>query len=247
MSEDIVSQRKQLAISEKHEAWSDVARKIAHEIKNPLTPIKLSIDRLKNKTNKGINISESEVVETIDTINRQVDDIKNLVDEFSNFARMPAPNMHECNIKTIIENAVSLFDLEKNKIFLDYNKKSLDCSVSCDESQINRVFNNLIINSIHAIEAKFKNKLGGKIYIDGYVEGKYMKIKIFDNGQGLAHKEADLLKPYFSTKDKNIGTGLGLSIVEKIISEHEGNFHIYNIDDESGACSEFTLRLHNER
>ncbi|MDA7688397.1 ATP-binding protein [Pelagibacteraceae bacterium] len=247
MSEDIVSQRKQLAISEKHEAWSDVARKIAHEIKNPLTPIKLSIDRLKNKTNKGINISKSEVVETIDTINRQVDDIKNLVDEFSNFARMPAPNMHECNIKNIIENVVSLFDLEKNKIFIDYNKKSLDCHVNCDESQINRVFNNLIINSIHSIEAKFKNKLGGKIFIDGNVESKYIKIKIFDNGQGLAHKEAELLKPYFSTKDKNIGTGLGLSIVEKIISEHEGNFHIYNIDNESGACSEFTLRLHNER
>ena len=74
-----------------------------------------------------------------------------------------------------------------------------------------------------------------------------MKIKIFDNGQGLVHKESDILKPYFSTKDKNIGTGLGLSIVEKIISEHEGNFHIYNIDDESGACSEFTLRLYNER
>ncbi|MFL2899663.1 MAG: ATP-binding protein [Candidatus Pelagibacterales bacterium] len=247
MSEDIVSQRKQLAISEKHEAWSDVARKIAHEIKNPLTPIKLSIDRLKNKTNKGINISKSEVVETMDTINRQVDDIKNLVDEFSNFARMPAPNMHEYNIKTIIENAISLFDLKKNKILIDYNKKSLDCFVKCDESQINRVFNNLIINSIHAIEAKFKNKLGGKIYIDGNVEGKHIKIKIFDNGQGLIHKEADLLKPYFSTKDKNIGTGLGLSIVEKIISEHEGNFHIYNIDDESGACSEFTLRLYNER
>ena len=102
-----------------------MARKIAHEIKNPLTPIKLSIDRLKNKTNKGINISKSEVVETIDTINRQVDDIKSLVDEFSNFARMPAPNMHECNIKTIIENAISLFDLEKNKILIDYNKKSL--------------------------------------------------------------------------------------------------------------------------
>ena len=247
MSEDIVSQRKQLAISEKHEAWSDVARKIAHEIKNPLTPIKLSIDRLKNKTNKGINISKSEVVETIDTIDRQVDDIKNLIDEFSNFARMPAPNMQKCNIKTIIESAVSLFDIETNKILIDYNKKSLDYFVNCDESQINRVFNNLIINSIHAIESKFKNKQGGKIFIDGNVEGKYIKIKIYDNGHGLGHNESDLLKPYFSTKDKNIGTGLGLSIVEKIISEHEGNFHIYNIDDESGACSELTLRLHNGR
>jgi len=247
MSEDIVSQRKQLAISEKHEAWSDVARKIAHEIKNPLTPIKLSIDRLKNKTSKGINISESEVVETIDTINRQVDDIKNLVDEFSNFARMPAPNIHKYNIKTIIENAISLFDLEKNKILIDFNKNSLDHYVKCDESQINRVFNNLIINSIHAIETKFSNRIGGKIYIDGNVEGEYIKIKIFDNGQGLIHKESELLKPYFSTKDKNIGTGLGLSIVEKIISEHEGNFHIYNIDDNCGACSEFTLRLNYDR
>ena len=192
MSEDIIAQRKQLAISQKHEAWSDVARKIAHEIKNPLTPIKLSIDRLKNKTSKGINISETEVIDTMNTINRQVDDIKNLVDEFSNFARMPAPNMQKYNIKDIIDNAISLFDLKSNKIVIDLDKKSLDHSVNCDESQINRVFNNLIINSIHAIEAKFKNKLGGKIYIDGNVEGNYIKIKIFDNGQGVVQWIGDM-------------------------------------------------------
>ncbi|MDC0032060.1 ATP-binding protein [Pelagibacteraceae bacterium] len=246
MSEDIIAQRKQLAISQKHEAWSDVARKIAHEIKNPLTPIKLSIDRLKNKTNKGINISESDVIDTIDTINRQVDDIKNLVDEFSNFARMPAPNMKKNNIKDIIDNAVLLFDLESNKVLIELDQKSLNYSVKCDESQINRVLNNLIINSIHSIESKYKNERGGRIYIDGSLKDKYLKIKIFDNGKGLTHKEEDLLKPYFSTKEKNIGTGLGLSIVEKIISEHGGNFHIYNIEDRSGACSEFTLRLCND-
>ena len=246
MSEDIITQRKQLAISQKHEAWSDVARKIAHEIKNPLTPIKLSIDRLKNKTRKGMDISESEITETMDTINRQVDDIKNLVDEFSNFARMPAPNMEKYYIKDIIDNAVSLFDLESNKIVIDLDKKSLNYSVKCDESQINRVFNNLIINSIHSIESKYKNEPGGRIYIDGGLKDKYLKIKIIDNGQGLAYKEEDLLKPYFSTKEKNIGTGLGLSIVEKIISEHGGNFHIYNLEHESGACSEFTLKLLND-
>jgi two-component system nitrogen regulation sensor histidine kinase NtrY len=246
MSEDIITQRKQLAISQKHEAWSDVARKIAHEIKNPLTPIKLSIDRLKNKTNKGINISETEVIDTMDTINRQVDDIKNLVDEFSNFARMPAPNMQKYNIKDIIDNAISLFDLKSNKIVIDLDKKSLDHSIKCDESQINRVLNNLIINSIHSIESKYNNESGGTIYIDASLKDNYLKIKIFDNGQGLSHKEEDLLKPYFSTKEKNIGTGLGLSIVEKIISEHGGNFHIYNLEDKSGACSEFTLRLTND-
>ena len=246
MSEDIIAQKKQLAISQKHEAWSDVARKIAHEIKNPLTPIKLSIDRLKNKTKKGVIISESEVVETIDTINRQVDDIKDLVDEFSNFARMPAPNIKEKNIKNIINNAVSLFDLESNKVNIDVNFKSLNCYVKCDESQINRVFNNLIINSIHSIESKFKNDLGGKIYIDGTKEDKFLRIKIIDNGSGLFHDEKELLRPYFSTKDKNIGTGLGLSIVEKIVTEHGGNFNIYNVEDKTGACSEFTLKLLDE-
>jgi two-component system nitrogen regulation sensor histidine kinase NtrY len=246
MSEDIITQRKQLAISQKHEAWSDVARKIAHEIKNPLTPMKLSIDRLKNKTNKGMSISETEVIDTMDTINRQVDDIKNLVDEFSNFARMPAPNMKKYNIKDIVVNAISLFDLKSNKIVIDLDKKSLDRSIKCDESQINRVLNNLIINSIHSIESKYNNESGGTIYIDASLKDNYLKIKIFDNGKGLSHKEEDLLKPYFSTKEKNIGTGLGLSIVEKIISEHGGNFHIYNLEDKSGACSEFTLRLFND-
>ena len=104
----------------------------------------------------------------------------------------------------------------------------------------------MIINSIHSIESKYNNKSGGTIYIDASLNDNYLKIKIFDNGQGLSHKEEDLLKPYFSTKEKNIGTGLGLSIVEKIISEHVGNFHIYNLEDKSGACSEFTLRLFND-
>jgi two-component system nitrogen regulation sensor histidine kinase NtrY len=182
----------------------------------------------------------------MDTINRQVDDIKNLVDEFSNFARMPAPNMQKYNIKDIIDNAISLFDLKSNKIVIDLDKKSLDRSIKCDESQINRVLNNLIINSIHSIESKYNNESGGTIYIDASLKDNYLKIKIFDNGKGLSHKEEDLLKPYFSTKEKNIGTGLGLSIVEKIISEHGGNFHIYNLEDKSGACSEFTLRLFND-
>ncbi len=246
MSDDIIAQKKQLAISQKHEAWSDIARKIAHEIKNPLTPIKLSIDRLKNKSNKGINISKTEVVDTINTINRQVEDIKNLVDEFSNFARMPAPNMGEYNIKNLIDSAVSLFDFEKIKFLIDADKKIQDYYVKCDESQINRVFNNLIINSIHSIQTKYKNEHGGKIFINIILKEKFLKIRIYDNGLGLAHKEEDLLKPYFSTKEKNIGTGLGLSIVEKIISEHGGNFHIYNLEDKSGACSEFTLRICNE-
>jgi len=246
MSEDIVSNRRKLAISQKHEAWSDVARKIAHEIKNPLTPIKLSIDRLKNKTEKGINISRVEVSETIDTINRQVDDIKNLVDEFSNFARMPAPKMQKNNIKDIIDNAISLFDFESNKVKIHVDLETTDYAVSCDMSQINRVLNNLIINAIHSIKSKYKDNLNGVIEIIGYKEERFLKIKIIDNGPGLAHDEKDLLRPYFSTKDKKLGTGLGLSIVEKIISEHGGNFHIYNVKNMTGACSEFTLKLHNE-
>ena len=159
---------------------------------------------------------------------------------------MPAPNMKKNNIKDIIDNAVLLFDLESNKVIIELDQKSLNYSVKCDESQINRVLNNLIINSIHSIESKYKTEPGGRIYIDGSLKDRYLKIKIFDNGQGLTHREEDLLKPYFSTKEKNIGTGLGLSIVEKIISEHGGNFHIYNIEDRSGACSEFTLRLCND-
>jgi len=113
-------------------------------------------------------------------------------------------------------------------------------------SQINRVLNNLIINAIHSIKSKYKDNLNGVIEIIGYKEERFLKIKIIDNGPGLAHDEKDLLRPYFSTKDKKLGTGLGLSIVEKIISEHGGNFHIYNVKNMTGACSEFTLKLHNE-
>ena len=246
MSDDIETQKKQLAISQKHEAWSDVARKIAHEIKNPLTPIKLSIDRLKNKYTKGLDISKSDVLETIQTIDRQVDDIKNLVDEFSSFARMSAPVFNPVNINDIVDYGINLFSQSEKKIKITKNISTNKNTVICDQSQINRVLNNVIINSIHSIETKFNDSLGGSIVIDISNDKKFVKIKILDNGIGFKHDPKDLLKPYFTTKDKSIGTGLGLSIVEKIISEHGGIFHIYNIEEESGACSEFTLRLHNE-
>ena len=232
-----------LIINQKHEAWSDVARKIAHEIKNPLTPIKLSIDRLKNKIVKNSALDNEEFNSIIQTIDRQVDDIKGLVDEFSSFARMPTPKLEKNNIVDIIDSCILLFDQNHSNISFI---KSIDANLSlieCDKSQISRVINNIFINSIYAINSLKDDTHKGIIMIDISSTDSNLIVKISDNGVGIKHEEKILLQPYFSTKDKNIGSGLGLSIVEKIISDHGGIFKIYNQKKITGVTCEFTLNI----
>ena len=241
MSEDLISQKNQIIINEKHDAWSDIARKIAHEIKNPLTPIQLSTDRLNSKLNNinDINIEEAKIC--IETINRQVDEIKTLVDEFSNFARMPKPNFINENVLDILNSSISLYKNNYQNIEFKKSIKTDDININCDKSQISRVFNNLIINSIFAI-----NENDG--LIDGLIEieikriDNMMHITVSDNGKGLSFDSKTLLKPYFSTKSKKDGSGLGLNIVEKIISDHGGVFDLIQNINQTGASCFFTLK-----
>ena len=217
-------QQDKLLVTERYEAWEIVARKLAHEIKNPLTPIQLSIDRLKEKYSSKIGEDKSQFNDYLQTINRQIKDIENLVNEFSNFARMPRPIVKKIDINKVILRSINFLKISlKSKIYFSKNKESN--FIMGDEDQLYRVFINLIKNadeSITEILSK-KPKYEGKIDIDIFNNNDYKVIVIKDNGEGISDTKK-VMTPYFTTK--KTGTGLGLPIVSKIINEHSGEFVI---------------------
>ena len=214
-------QQDKLILSERHAAWENVARKLAHEIKNPLTPIQLSIDRLREKYLNKIGEDSKSFTSYLDTMNKQIKDIEYLVNEFSDFARMPKPVMKKINLNKIIIGVYKLNELSEPNIkftFLENNSKPY---INGDEGQFNRVIINLIKNSIESIyEKRSKNvDFKAKINIDIKQDSDYIYLTILDNGVGFDQiDKAKMLAPYFTTKKK--GTGLGLAIVTKIISDH---------------------------
>ena len=228
MSKDIVRQRKQILISKKHETWSDIARRIAHEIKNPLTPIQLSSDRLEKKI-IGLSIDNKDINECLSTIRRQVSEIGYLVDEFSNFARLPNPTLLNEDIYSIIDDIIDDYKNDNKSIVFEKNFEQKLFKIKIDKSQISRVFQNLIINSIHSIEEKNMND--GKITFKTKILNNQLFILIKDNGIGLKYEKDELIKPYFTTKKRLGGSGLGLAIVEKILFDHNADFSIENRSD----------------
>jgi len=225
MINQLKDQQEKLVISERHEAWEHVARKLAHEIKNPLTPIQLTIDNLKSKYKKYIDISDKEKYDkNLNVILSQIKQIENLVNEFSDFARMPKPMFSFNNLIELINSNIEL--LRKTDQTIDINlifSKNDDLNLSCDNEQISRVIFNLIKNSIESIQEKAL-KIGSfdkKISLEIKRINNYIAINIFDNGIGFSKKiTKEIIKPYYTTKEK--GSGLGLSIVNKIINDHNG-------------------------
>ena len=229
MSSDIVKQRNQILVSKKHETWSDIARRIAHEIKNPLTPIQLSAERLEKK-NKELKTENKEINECIETIRRQVNEIGYLVDEFSNFARLPDPSLKYNNIIDTLSALISDYEFNNKNIKFTNKLHSNLMMLNIDNSQISRAFQNIIVNSIHSIqESKISN---GEIIYGSYESEDNVVISFKDNGIGLKYEKDELVKPYFTTKKKIGGSGLGLAIVEKILFDHHADFKLANRSDE---------------
>jgi len=226
MIDKLKKQQDKLLIAERYSAWETVARKLAHEIKNPLTPIQLSIDRLKEKYSNKINDGQEDFVNYLETINRQIRDIENLANEFSSFARMPRPIMKKIKIYDLIKRSVDFIKMSsKNDIQIISTNQNL--KISGDEDQLFRVFINLIKNSEESFDEKLHQKADfkGKITIDITNNNDYILIKLLDNGTGISDT-TKVMTPYFTTKKK--GTGLGLPIVSKIINEHSGDFVLSN-------------------
>jgi two-component system nitrogen regulation sensor histidine kinase NtrY len=221
MIDKLKKQQDKLLFSERHAAWESVARKLAHEIKNPLTPIQLSIDRIKEKYLKKVGDDQENFLVYLNTINKQIKDIEGLVNEFSDFARMPKPVMKKINLNNVIIRSVNLNKLSENNITFNFIDKKIPNIINGDEEQFNRVFINLIKNSIESIyEKKTKNvDFKGEINIDIKEDNDYIYVTIIDNGLGIELVDkVKMLTPYYTTKQK--GTGLGLAIVTKVITDH---------------------------
>ncbi len=231
MIERLKNQQEKLLTNERHEAWENVARKLAHEIKNPLTPIQLTIDNLKTKYLPNVeNERQEKYLNNLKTILKQIKQIENLVNEFSDFARMPKPLFKPNNLNNVINENIILvnkFDSSVNIRLVNHLPKEI--VLNFDNEQFNRLFFNLIKNSIESIQEKAKkdSKTVKNIDIEIRQRRDYININIIDTGTGFKNKKTkDIIKPYFTTKEK--GTGLGLSIVDKIISDHEGSIKFLN-------------------
>ena len=221
-----------LLSAQRKAAWSDVARRIAHEIKNPLTPIELAADRLAKKFVPKEQSESVKYQEYINIISRQVGDIGRMVDEFSSFARMPAPEYHLRHLKDVIDNQMSVFahNAQGADLHFEVADELLD-AVLIDEGLMRQMFTNLMQNALNALsEAKIKKPV---IKVSLTNDGDELCLTIIDNGPGFPDVDlGKLFEPYMTTRDS--GTGLGLAIVQKIIDDHNGSIELSNRLDEAG-------------
>ena len=235
MIDRLKSQQEKLIINERHEAWGNLARKLAHEIKNPLTPIQLTIDRLKNKYSDQISEKDKEnFKEYLKVIIKQINQIENLVNEFSDFARMPKPILSNNDLVQSIKDSIKLLKEIDKDIDIEFKSDNKKILLNSDKEQLSRVFFNLIKNSIESIQQKSEKNpnFSKKVTIEIFENYEHISIDITDNGIGFEifkNNIKDILNPYFTTK-KN-GTGLGLSIVNKIISDHNGQLKFIPIEN----------------
>ena len=217
-----------LVSAQRMAAWGDVARRIAHEIKNPLTPIQLSAERIKRKFSRELAEADaSKLSELTDVIVRQTNDLRRIVDEFSKFARMPEPERRAEDLCTLLSGAITLQKAGQPDVRFDVDLGGEPLEGQYDATMIGQALTNLIKNAGEAIETRLED-LGGNIVPQIKISARRVdndaEISISDNGIGLPEDRAKLFEPYVTTRDK--GTGLGLPIVKKIIEEHGGSLKL---------------------
>jgi two-component system nitrogen regulation sensor histidine kinase NtrY len=220
--EDITRQ----LLDQRQAAWSDVARRIAHEIKNPLTPIQLATERLKRRYRTQVGDEDRDLFDDLtNTIVRQVGDLRKMVDEFSSFARLPKPVFRDEDALDLVRQAVFLQEVAHSGIaFSVASSELIDREVRCDRHQFGQAMTNVLKNAVEAIEARAgegKGAYAGEIAVSIRDAGDAVVITIEDNGIGLPADRERITEPYMTTREK--GTGLGLAIVNKIVDEHGGD------------------------
>ena len=216
--EDITQQ----IVDQRQAAWSDVARRIAHEIKNPLTPIQLAAERLKRRYASKVSEDDATFGQLTDTIVRQVGDLRNMVDEFSSFARMPKPVFREENFFDLVRQAIFLQEVAHPSIRFAAEGEHEGTELFCDRRQIGQAVTNILKNAVEAIEARQQEDSGYRGMVTATVgrQEPYLVLTLDDNGIGLPADRDRIVEPYMTTREK--GTGLGLAIVKKIVEEHYG-------------------------
>ena len=219
-----------LVSAQRSAAWGDVARRIAHEIKNPLTPIQLSAERIKKKFGPLLSHDSNTLNQMVDVITRQTDDIRRIVDEFSKFARMPKLKLKNEDICALVESVISLQQAGQPTIAINFSKPKAPLIISIDATLLNQAITNLLKNAGEAIEIRKEKKQypdeEGIINVSLIDESECVLIEISDNGIGWPQDRSRLFEPYVTTREK--GTGLGLAIVKKIVEEHGGVLKLEN-------------------
>ncbi|MGH2575186.1 MAG: sensor histidine kinase, partial [Ignavibacteria bacterium] len=220
MTKELKRSREELKKVERESAWREIARQVAHEIKNPLTPMKLAIQHLYRAYNKNSKDFKSILQTTNSMIIDQIETLNRIATEFSDFARMPSRNYRPLNIDNILSDVVKLLNTD-NKIIFKTDKSIGDAEVLGDKDEVQRALINIIRNSLQAIDEKTGYREKGLVTIESYRDNGYYKIQVKDNGVGMDENTLDkLFEPYFSTKSK--GMGLGLVITKKIIDDMKG-------------------------
>ncbi len=216
----------ELVLAQRSSAWADIARRIAHEIKNPLTPIQLSAERLRRKYGKSITEDPAVFEQCTETIIRQVDDIKRMVDEFSRFARMPKAVVANDDVADTVRQVVFLLRVAHPDIDFEVELPAAAMTARFDRRLISQALTNIVKNATEAIGAVPAAELGrGRIVVSAQRAGNDIVIDVVDNGVGLPKENrARLLEPYVTTREK--GTGLGLAIVGRILEEHGGKLEL---------------------
>ena len=221
-----------LIAAQKMGAWSDIARRIAHEIKNPLTPIRLASERLLNRLSSNKKIDAKIFEQSLNMITRQVDDIHHLVDEFSSFARMPSPTLKVINVNKVIVDYINPMMSSFDKVLIEIDDVLDNALIMGDEKQIRQACGNLIKNSYENITSN--NIENARISIFFKIENNYASILVNDNGTGIDKSMiSEITEPYFTTKVG--GTGLGLAITKKIIDDHNGSILIKSLKASKGT------------
>ncbi|WP_255247292.1 ATP-binding protein [Sphingopyxis sp. GW247-27LB] len=241
--EDITQQ----LADQRRAAWSDVARRIAHEIKNPLTPIQLAAERLQRRFGDKVEGDEATFRRLTDTVIRQVHDMRRMVDEFSSFARMPKPTFGVEDVRDILKQAVFLFEVAKPDIQFAVTVPNEIEPLVCDRRLLSQALTNIVKNAVEAIEEQSKSSdaspaghIAASLDID---QQNAIRIRIADDGIGLPEARDAIAEPYMTTRQG--GTGLGLAIVKKIVEQHYGELEFSDNPAGQGTC--VTLTLHPDR
>jgi len=208
----------QQLLDQRRAAWSDVARRIAHEIKNPLTPIQLAAERLQRRYGSKVDADDVTFGRLTDTIVRQVGDLRRMVDEFSSFARMPKPVFREENLVDIARQSLFLHEVAHPGIRFELDHSFPAPLLVCDRRQLGQAFTNIVKNAVEAIESKGEH--GGAVVVHVREDSEVTTVEVADTGVGLPADRDRIVEPYMTTRAR--GTGLGLAIVKKIVEEHHG-------------------------
>lgn len=238
---DLVSAKRQAA-------WSGVARRVAHEIKNPLTPIQLAAERLKRRYGKAVEKDPEIFALCCDTIIRQVGALRGMVDEFSEFARLPTPAMQTADLGKLASEVIFLLEMQHKDVSFKLVVEATERhEIDCDPGQITRALNNILINAVHAVQERQAKTVNAPRTVTLTVlnDGDHVILRVEDTGTGFPDELIhSVVEPYVTTKPN--GSGLGLAIVQRILEEHGGELRFSNRQDGGGALVELRLLRHSE-